>query len=437
MHPDFTSAQAIMLDAVPRVAPAAQLVVRWCGKPVLEHSYGWLDPETRLHPVDATTLFDLASVSKLFVATTFMTLVEAGTVALDQPISRVLPELQGQRPIRPYEDPLTPGGLISVAEPTGFVDVGAITFRQVLSHTSGLPAWRPLFRQPSREAAGHMALTTACAYPTGTQVVYSDIGLILLGLAIERLTDRALDQAVAERVTDPLGISRTRYLPVGTDHKLENVAPTELCGWRDRRVTGEVHDENAASLGGVAGHAGIFSTAADVAAFGQVFLDSGRGQRSAIAARGYGRRDDPRTGVAQQSPTWPRLCALVAGSGGEQQPIERGGLWSHRLHWHVALDRPAAIAGGCVADQRCLLRTSGTGNWIAAGHLAPHHCGSNRPDKLKERNAYEAPAWHRCWFRRHRVRDAVFRVDEQIQRMTARRRLPLCNAFPGLSSSQP
>src|SRR5262245_39454239 len=251
MHLDFTSAQAIMLDAVPRVAPAAQLIVRWRGEPVLEHSYGWLDPETRLHPVDATTLFDLASVSKLFAATTFMTLVDAGTVALDQPIARVLPEMEGQRPIQPYEDPLTPGGVISVAQPTGLVDTGAITFRHVLSHTSGLPAWRPLFRQGSREAAHHMALTTACAYPTGTQVVYSDIGLILLGLAIERLTDRALGQAVAERVTGPLGFSHTRYLPIGTDHRLENVAPTELCGWRGRRVTGEVHDENAASLGGV------------------------------------------------------------------------------------------------------------------------------------------------------------------------------------------
>jgi CubicO group peptidase (beta-lactamase class C family) len=276
MHPDFTSIQAIMLDAVPRMAPAAQLVVRWRGEPVLEHSYGWLDPETRLHPVDATTLFDLASISKLFVATTFMRLVDAGAVTLDQPISSVISEFQGQRPIQPYEDPLTPGGWISVAQPNGFVDVGAITFRHVLSHSSGLPAWRPLFRQGSREAAQQMALTTACAYPTGTQIVYSDIGLILLGLAIERLTDAPLDQVVAERVTGPLGFSRTRYLALGKDHPLDNVVPTEMCGWRGRRVTGEVHDENAASLGGVAGHAGIFSTAADVAAFGQVFLDGGQ-----------------------------------------------------------------------------------------------------------------------------------------------------------------
>jgi CubicO group peptidase (beta-lactamase class C family) len=276
MHPDFTSAQAIMLDAVPRVAPAAQLVVRWRGEPVLEHSYGWLDPEARLHSVDRTTLFDLASVSKLFVATTFMTLVDVGAVMLDQPISSVIPEFHGQRPIQPYEDPLTPGEFISVAQPTGLVDVGAITFRHILSHTSGLPAWRPLFRQGSREAAQQMALTTACAYPTGTQILYSDIGLILLGLAIQRLTNTPLDQAVTERVTGQLGFSRTRYLPVGADNPLDIVAPTELCGWRGRRVRGEVHDENAASLGGVAGHAGVFSTAADVAAFGQVFLDGGR-----------------------------------------------------------------------------------------------------------------------------------------------------------------
>jgi serine-type D-Ala-D-Ala carboxypeptidase len=106
--------------------------------------------------------------------------------------------------------------------------------------------------------------------------VYSDIGLMLLGLAIERLTDSALDRVVAKRVTEPLGFAHTRYLAVGTDHNLASVAPTEVCGWRGRRVKGEVHDENAASLGGVAGHAGIFSTAADVAAFGQVFLDNGR-----------------------------------------------------------------------------------------------------------------------------------------------------------------
>jgi CubicO group peptidase (beta-lactamase class C family) len=274
--PDFTAAQAIMLEAIPRVAPAAQLVVYWRGESVLERSYGWLDPETRQQPVDATTLFDLASLSKLFVATTFMTLVDAGTVTLDQPIARVLPELEGMRAIQPYEDPLIPGGLISVAQSPGFVDGSAITFRHVLSHTSGLPAWRPLFRQGSRAAAWQMALTTTYAYPTGTQVVYSDIGLILLGLAIERLTGSALDRVVAKRVTEPLGFAHTRYLAVGTDHNLASVAPTEVCGWRRRRVMGEVHDENAASLGGVAGHAGVFSTAADVAAFGQVFLDNGR-----------------------------------------------------------------------------------------------------------------------------------------------------------------
>jgi CubicO group peptidase (beta-lactamase class C family) len=276
MTPDFRSAQAIMLDAVPRVAPAAQLVVRWRGELELEQAYGWLDPEARLRPADATTLFDLASVSKLFVATTFMTLVDTGAAALDQPISSVLPELQGRRPIQPYEDPLAPGGYVSVAQPAGLVDVGAITFRQILSHTSGLPAWRPLFRQGSRQAAWHMALTTACAYPTGTQVLYSDIGLILLGLAIERLADAPLGRAVAERVTGPLRLSHTRYLPIGEARPPANIAPTELCGWRGRRVVGEVHDENAASLGGVAGHAGIFSTAADIAALGQFFLAGGR-----------------------------------------------------------------------------------------------------------------------------------------------------------------
>jgi CubicO group peptidase (beta-lactamase class C family) len=82
---------------------------------------------------------------------------------------------------------------------------------------------------------------------------------------------------VAERVTEPAGLERTHYLPIGPGWApADNVAPTELCAWRGRRVAGEVHDENAASLGGVAGHAGLFSTAADVAAFGQIFLDGGQ-----------------------------------------------------------------------------------------------------------------------------------------------------------------
>lgn len=282
MKPDFSLVDALMREASPSSAPAAQLAIHWRGEPVLARSYGWLDPVACEQPTQPDTLFDLASLTKLFVVGTFMTLVEAGRVGLDQRVADVIGAFRGLRPVRPYENPLSPGGFVSVVETTSSVDVGQITFRSILSHTSGLPAWRPLFRQASRKAARRMALETACAYPSGTRIVYSDIGLIVLGMAVEQLLGQPLDQAVAARVTEPLGLAHTRYLPIDMDGAstpgvgAANVAPTEMCSWRGRRVVGEVHDENAAGLGGVAGHAGLFSTAADVAAFGQCFLDGGR-----------------------------------------------------------------------------------------------------------------------------------------------------------------
>lgn len=279
---NLDNAHAILQNAAGVITPAAQLVVRWRGDVVFSEAFGWLDPETRAHPTRPDTLFDMASVSKLFTVTAFMTLVEEGRVALDTPVSAVVPEFSGLRPIQPYENPLSPGGMVAVSESNGFVDAGRITFHDLLIHTSGLPAWRPLYREPSAEAARQMALNTFFSYPTGTHVVYSDIGLILLGMAIERLTGQSLDAAVCNRVTAPLELQNTRYLPVSSAESVqsvENIAPTEFCAWRNRRIAGAVHDENAYRLGGVAGHAGVFSTAEDIAAFGQIFLDRPAGQR--------------------------------------------------------------------------------------------------------------------------------------------------------------
>jgi CubicO group peptidase (beta-lactamase class C family) len=285
---DLADAYTILQNAAGVVTPAAQLVVRFRGDVVFSETFGWLDPETRARPTQPDTLFDMASVSKLFTVTAFMTLVEEGRVALATPVNAILPEFSGPRPIQPYEDPLSPGGMVAISENNGFVDAGRVTFHDLLTHTSGLPAWRPLYLEPGADAARQMALNTFFSYPTGTQVVYSDIGLILLGMAIERLAGQPLDIAVRDRVTAPLDLHNTRYLPVLLDNaitpksKIENpksVAPTEFCAWRNRRVVGAVHDENAYRLGGVAGHAGVFSTAEDIAAFGQIFLDRPTGQQ--------------------------------------------------------------------------------------------------------------------------------------------------------------
>jgi len=276
--PTFDRVDQILRDAVPEVAPAAQLDIRWRGDPVFARVVGYLDPETRQRPVRADTRFDLASVTKLFVTAAFMRQVESGAVTLETPVSALLPAFSGLRPIGPYEDPLQTGQFITVAE-GGSVDAGATTFRQLLTHTSGLPAWRPLFKQPDAAAARALALATHFAYRPGTRVIYSDIGLILLGLALEFLTGLPLEVAVRQGVTDPLGLHHTGYCPA-----LDVVcAPTEICAWRGRRVDGEVHDENAARLGGVSGHAGLFATAADLAGFGQSFLDGSLLHRETVA----------------------------------------------------------------------------------------------------------------------------------------------------------
>lgn len=296
---DFSQADLILSRAIRTVTPAAQLVVMHGGAVVHDISLGCLDPETCARLVDAETLFDLASVTKLYTSTAFMRLVEKGIVSLDTSLNSVLPEFQGLRPIRPYEDPLDWNKTVSVSEPAGQVDAGRITFRNVLVHNSGLPAWRPLKDQPDAAAAYRMALETFFAYPPGERIVYSDIGLILLGLAVERLAECPLDAAIYGLVTRPLGLDSTCFLPLTSLSPKGNIAPTEFCKWRNRRICGEVHDENAWRLGGVAGHAGMFANAHEVAAFGQSFLDAALLEPADIAemTRLQAAYDDLRRGI--------------------------------------------------------------------------------------------------------------------------------------------
>ncbi len=281
----FSSLDALLEQAVQRVCPAAQLAIRQHGESIYSRAFGFLDLDAHRHPTRLDSTFDLASVTKLFTTAAFMTLVEAGEISLDLPVCTVLPEFSGSRPIQPYENPLDWGKYVTVpaALETETVDASAVTFRHLLIHNSGLPAWRPFKDQPDAASARKLALETFFSYPMGERIVYSDVGLILLGMSIERLTDLPLDAVIRTRVTEPLGLTLTRFLPITGSQSdqpaalpLDNIAPTEFCKWRNRRIVGEVHDESAARLGGVAGHAGLFSCAAEVAKFGQLFLDGGR-----------------------------------------------------------------------------------------------------------------------------------------------------------------
>lgn len=213
-------------------------------------------PADQQIPTRPDTIFDLASVSKLFTTIAAMQLVERGLVDLDAPVARYVPEFVA-------------GGKENVS------------VRMLLTHTSGLPSWSPLWSRyttPAERLAA--ALATPLSAPIGTRYVYSDLGLIALGVVVERVTGQPLDEVVRDRITGPLGMVDTCYNPA--PELRPRIAATEYEPYAGRgMVWGEVHDENAWSLGGVAGHAGVFSTAADLAILSQMLLNGGeyRGAR--------------------------------------------------------------------------------------------------------------------------------------------------------------
>lgn len=194
-------------------------------------------------PVTPNTFYDLASLTKVIGLTTAcMILVDEGRLDLDAPIARYVPEFLG------------PGK-------------SAVTVRHLLTHSSGLPAWRPLYREAAtRQAAFALVDTTPLDTTPGARFVYSDLGAILLTQAVERITGERLDRFLARRVFGPLGMTRTRYRPPRAWRP--DIAPTEVdTVFRHELVWGEVHDENAWRMDRVSGHAGLFSTAPDLARF--------------------------------------------------------------------------------------------------------------------------------------------------------------------------
>jgi CubicO group peptidase (beta-lactamase class C family) len=213
-------------------------------------------PDAQKVPMRRDTIFDMASVSKLFTSLLVMQLVEAGKVDLEAPVATYLPEF-------------------------GVNGKESITVAQLLTHTSGLVSWIPLWsRYPDIPSRIRAVMDITPRTTPGTNYEYSDLNLITLGVLVERLTGETLDQAVAKRITRPLRMVDTGYNPPAS--KLDRIAATEFQTAPPRgMVRGSVHDENAWSLGGVAGHAGIFSTADDMAILAQTILNGGsyRGAR--------------------------------------------------------------------------------------------------------------------------------------------------------------
>jgi len=217
-------------------------------------------PATEQIPARVDTIFDLASVSKLFTTIVVLQLVERGRIDLDAPVASYVPEFAA-------------GGK------------AAVTTRHLLTHTSGLPPFLPLwstYPTPAERLAAALATPVGATTAPGQQYAYSDLGLIALGVLVERVSGLALDEAIRTGITAPLSMVDTGFRRVGEPADRARVAATEYQPYAGRgMVWGEVHDENAWGLGGVAGHAGMFSTVDDLAILCQTLLNGGqyRGRR--------------------------------------------------------------------------------------------------------------------------------------------------------------
>ena len=245
------SVRAVLTRAIADSAfPGAYAAVGTADGVIVEYGVGRLDIADGSRP-SASTIWDLASLTKVIGTTSAMIqLVGSGRVVLDSPVVRYLPAWKA------------PG-----AE--------RITVRHLLSHSSGMPAWRALYKEAStpEEAEQQLFATSPDTLP-GVRYVYSDLGFILLGKLVERVSGERLAPFDSAHVFAPLGMTDTRYLPPAA--LLPRIAPTEQDPWRQRKVRGEVHDENAVRLGGVSGHAGLFSTGQDLARFARMYLGFGR-----------------------------------------------------------------------------------------------------------------------------------------------------------------
>ena len=250
------------------------------------------DPETS--PMRPDTIFDLSSLTKPLATTTaVMLLVAERKLQLDDRVTRFFPSF-------------------------GVHGKTHVTVRQLLAHCSGLPGWRPYFQDIARlEREGRLNFVASPGakewvydqiqrerpeYETGTKSVYSDLGFMLLGELVEMLARMPLDRFCHERIFRPLGLRSTAFVDASLVRRgklrpvTDAIAPTERCPWRKRVLCGEVHDDNAYAMGGVAGHAGLFSSARDLDRLATTLRESWLGQNvflpSSIVSE-FWRRDDP------------------------------------------------------------------------------------------------------------------------------------------------
>ncbi len=247
------------------VFPGAVLLTAYRNKILVFEKAGRYTAAMDSRPMAEDTLFDLASLTKPFATTlAVMKLVDSGKMELDESLANLLP---GPLP----------------------APIGALTPRLLLCHSAGLQSWAPFYRDlvllPRSEtkiALRKRILETPMAYVPGNGVLYSDLGFMLLEWIIENISGKAMPRFLEEHFYGPLNMKKTGFFgnhPISGD-ETAGFAPTECCPWRERVIQGEVHDENAHSVGGHSGHAGLFSRAEDLFALTGMLVDHYDGKRS-------------------------------------------------------------------------------------------------------------------------------------------------------------
>ena len=251
MAPAFELVRHAIAD---RAFPAASIAITHRGKLVGLKAFGRFTYEPDSPETTVPTVFDLASVTKV-VATTCMAMIlyERGLLDLDLPVAAVVGEFAGEDPRR-----------------------DAVTLRMLLAHSSGLPAYEKLFLgAKTRDELLAGAFATPLAADPGAKAKYSDIGFIILGAALERIAGESLDRFCQHEVFGPLAMSHTAFNPPAAWRA--SIPPTANDqSFRMRIIQGEVQDENASVMGGVAAHAGVFANAQDLAIFAHAMLCGGR-----------------------------------------------------------------------------------------------------------------------------------------------------------------
>ena len=248
--------------------------------------------------IQPATVFDLASVTKVVATTTMaMILYERGLLHLEAPVAEVVPEFRDQLDARR----------------------GNVTFRMLLAHSSGLPAYEKLFlKAHSREELLRAAFTTSLSADPGTRAEYSDIGFIVLGAALERLADESLSAFCQREIFHSLAMIHTGFNPSPSLRR--KIPPTaDERTFRKKIIQGEVQDENAFVLGGVAGHAGLFASAADLTRFAHSMIHGGRPILRAETIALFTRRESAPSGTSRavgwDTPSSPSQSGKYFGSG--------------------------------------------------------------------------------------------------------------------------